>query len=740
MADPVVASAPTEPEPSRRGRFRLPTTRGVERLAVGLLLVAALVFRVRGLGDLEPNVSPVEVVNLATMEALALGRGPGPLDLTLTGASGLALAIPTLLVPLVGEPDLALRLFAGLVGVASLGVFYVVCRGVVSAVASLGATALLASSSWALMLSRTGELNGVVVLLALVSVWAIQRGLNGAGPRTWALGGVAAGFAWYWHPSAVYLAPGLAVALGAWALRCPKTRRRVLAGGAILIVSLVVVALPSVPSLLANWGAIWATLDERGLGMTGDSTITSRRAALQQTTRSFLFLDTMAEGNPRYLPPGQAPLDAVSGSLLLLGVILAARRPLAELPWLSVFLVTLHASQVGAPSIPDLGRAAPALPACFLLIGRTLGVLLTNVPFRPVTRALVLVGIPAVLWSGWQGYVGWMSSPVAVQARPPGLGYDELDAWRSAQQELVTQGGGVLTARVWREQHPRLSAGARGTRRSASTTAAPSLGPVELRPNGVAQGGRGPQSPRGLAAAETGDLFVADETGRVSRVEPTGPGFATLPQSTTVPQAQAWDLAADADGFLYLADAERALVVKLDQRGAHVATLGTDWGMFRPRGLGVGADGKLYVADTGRNRVVVATTDGKLERVIGPRIGAGELEQPTDVAADDSGRIYVAAPEVGRTFVVDGEGRSLGGWSISRGDTVESPHLATVADGVVAITEPRDRRVRIVDADGRELGKADFDGRPFGIAAVDRRLVVSDPGAGRVLFFTLEPR
>src|SRR3712207_5405608 len=154
MVDPDAASAPREPSSPPRGRVRLPRARVVEWLAVGLLLLAALVFHVRGLGDLEPNLAPVEVANLAQMEALALGRGPGLLDLTPTGGSGLALALPTLLVPLVGEPDVALRLVAGVVGAASLVMFYVVCRHAVSALAALGATALLAGSSWHLYLSR----------------------------------------------------------------------------------------------------------------------------------------------------------------------------------------------------------------------------------------------------------------------------------------------------------------------------------------------------------------------------------------------------------------------------------------------------------------------------------------------------------------------------------------------------------------------------------------------------------
>jgi DNA-binding beta-propeller fold protein YncE len=254
------------------------------------------------------------------------------------------------------------------------------------------------------------------------------------------------------------------------------------------------------------------------------------------------------------------------------------------------------------------------------------------------------------------------------------------------------------------------------------------------------QAGRGPAAPRG-AAMLGGDVLVADETGRASRVESEPAALVALARAGSIPGAQVWDVAADGASFLYVVDAERSLIVKLDQRGAAVATLGADWGMYRPRGLGIGPDGKLYVADTGRNRVVVANADGTLDRSIGPRTQSGELEQPTDVAVDDSGRIYVAVPELGRIFVIDADGQTLGGSSLTKGDTLESPRIAVVADGVVAVTEPRDRRVRIMDADGRELGTASLDdSRPFGVAAADGRLVVTDPSTGRVVVYALAPR
>jgi sugar lactone lactonase YvrE len=135
---------------------------------------------------------------------------------------------------------------------------------------------------------------------------------------------------------------------------------------------------------------------------------------------------------------------------------------------------------------------------------------------------------------------------------------------------------------------------------------------------------------------------------------------------------------------------------------------------------------------------VIATADGTRIASVGPRTSLGALDQPTDVAVDAEGRIYVALPELGRLAIVDDRGRDLGGWDIPRGDTVEGPHLALTSEGAIVVSEPSARRVRIFDAGARELGRIDADLRsPFGVAVAGTRLYVTDPSAGRLLAYEL---
>ena len=171
--------------------------------------------------------------------------------------------------------------------------------------------------------------------------------------------------------------------------------------------------------------------------------------------------------------------------------------------------------------------------------------------------------------------------------------------------------------------------------------------------------------------------------------------------------------------------------------GELLATLGADWGMYRPRGLAIGPDGRIFVADTGRNRIAVGTPDGRLQKTIVPPASFGAFEQPTEVAVDPSGRIYVGLPEIGRLVILDEGGDVLGGWAIPKGNTIESARMVVIADGVVAVTEPNEGKLRLLDADGRELAVADAPGRPYGLALANARLFVAEPAAGRLTVFSL---
>ncbi len=734
----LAAAAPSSaaaPRQTSAGRWPPPA----ERVLFALLLIAAAVMRLAGPGQLEPNVSTGEVAHLAAVEGLLADANVGLFSRTGLGASGLALVPAAALRILRPEPELALRLYAALGSLAFVALFYVLCRTRFGPVVSMTATGLLAFSPWMLTFGRTGELSAFVGAWAVAAILCLQRALRGGGPRSWVLAGSTATAGLYWHPSAIWLLPALTIPIIWAAVERPRARPRLIVALCVFLAAGLLVAAPRTQSLLALPISTAELLVAEGAPAPPP---TDLRARAQQTARAFFLLDPSVNADGRYLPAGRTPLDTATGLLLLSGLILAAwRLPSRVLP-VALFAVPLLGSQLASPRVPALADAVVALPGLYLLVAEALARLVAVLPFPSVTRAVLLVAIPAYALAGWGTYTDWIGSAASAQARQPALDYDEIDAWVGEQRTLIAAGRPTSTAQAWRTDHPRLSTGSRVIRRPRNAANAPAqadLSQLTLRQIGQAGGQTGERAPRGVAANADGEVFVADIAGRVSRLDPDRNALVAV-QGRTPPLEQIADLAVDAQGFLYLADAERSLLVKLSPTGELVGTLGAEWGMYRPRGLSIGSDGRIYVADTGRNRIAVGNTDGRFVKSIAPPSSFGPFEQPTAVAVDASGRIYVGLPEIGRLAILDDSGQVLGGWTTPKGNTIESSRLAVVADGAVAVTDPAQAKVRLFDADGRELSAVDAPGRPYGIAVARGQVYVGEPASGRMLIFTLGSR
>src|SRR6266542_958664 len=157
--------------------------RRFELTALAALLLAALLMRVTGAEDVEPNILPDEADHLGTMYRILAGHGPGPFDLSWDGNPAFQLYPSLLFVALFGRGYLALRLSVALASVLMLAAFYLVCRARCSPLAAWSATGLLAMSPWTLFFSRNGEVNGLVVLPRLPAMYehwgAVQRYVEG---------------------------------------------------------------------------------------------------------------------------------------------------------------------------------------------------------------------------------------------------------------------------------------------------------------------------------------------------------------------------------------------------------------------------------------------------------------------------------------------------------------------------------------------------------------------------------
>ncbi len=124
----------------------------------------------------------------------------------------------------------------------------------------------------------------------------------------------------------------------------------------------------------------------------------------------------------------------------------------------------------------------------------------------------------------------------------------------------------------------------------------------------------------------------------------------------------------DEDGFFYVSEFEQnERITKLDANGNVVKTwgkAGTEAGEFsRIRGLALGPDGLLYVADTINHRIQVFTREGEFVRMFG-EFGSepGQLKYPYRIAFSPDGDLYVVEYENNRVQKFTREGKSLGFW------------------------------------------------------------------------------
>ena len=158
-------------------------------------------------------------------------------------------------------------------------------------------------------------------------------------------------------------------------------------------------------------------------------------------------------------------------------------------------------------------------------------------------------------------------------------------------------------------------------------------------------------TPVGIAIDQEGVIYVADVGNhRVQKLSPDGKALAqwhTVGSGTGESTEIGYDLALDASGNVYVSDAHpfssgNDRIQKFSPSGDVLATwggTGTGPGQFRnPTGLAVDSKGNIYVVDSDNNRIEELSPSGTfLAQWQGPG-----LQFTSKVAVDDHGNLYVS--------------------------------------------------------------------------------------------------
>ncbi len=302
--------------------------------------------------------------------------------------------------------------------------------------------------------------------------------------------------------------------------------------------------------------------------------------------------------------------------------------------------------------------------------------------------------------------------------------------------------------------------------------------------------------PQSIGFDGNGNLYIADASNnRIRKVAPDGTistvagggtsfseGAPALQERLSFP----YGVLADSNGELYIANTFGASILKMAQDGTVTTVAGgssgfagdggpaNQAGLTRPEQIAL-AQGNLYIADSGNNRVREVDSSGVISTVAGNGSFAGDggpadkatLNSPADVAVDTQHNLYIADTENSRIRKVDSAGvittvagSDAAGHAGDGGPATSAqlyePYAVDVdASGDLFIADETNNRVREVDASqtiqtvagsgsygyGGDSGPATqalFQG-PEGIA-VDKRdgsVYVADSSDYRIRHFTV---
>jgi len=215
------------------------------------------------------------------------------------------------------------------------------------------------------------------------------------------------------------------------------------------------------------------------------------------------------------------------------------------------------------------------------------------------------------------------------------------------------------------------------------------------------------------------------------------PNFFQLPAGENFVEPAG--VAVNSKGHIYVFHRGKHPLMEFDPSGKFIRSIADDL-FVTAHMIRVDAQDNIWTTDVGSHVVLKLSPEGRVLLALGRMRIPGDdvlhFNQPTDVALDHDGNIYVTdGYGNSRVLKFDRYGNQIGGWGMKGASPgqFDLPHTIAIDGDLVYVGDRDNARIQIFDLNGRFLRQWKL-GHPFGLFITpDHSVYMADAIAARIL-------